>query len=252
MEKTRFTIQLAEKNIEIESICPELKTFCQAYLTDCSEKLDFSISWTEETLLAEQRRLQETGSSLLYLETFAALRAIAEQLPQYDRMVFHGAAITYNDGAYLFAAPSGTGKTTHIRLWKEYLGAQTDIVNGDKPILSVEGSNVRVHGTPWAGKENWHKNRSAALKGICFLQQAKENMIQRLEPSQCLERLMKQVYLPEDRHAAGRTLELLDGMVRHVPVYLLYCNISEDAVRYSFEEMTGLDFITHRRKYHEN
>ena len=83
---------------------------------------------------------------------------------------------------YLFTAPSGTGKSTHIRLWRQFLGEAGHIVNGDKPFLSVEEGKVFVWGSPWAGKENWQKNRKAPLHGICLLKQGQKNKICRLQP----------------------------------------------------------------------
>ena len=52
--------------------------------------------------------------------------------------------------------------------------------------------------------------------------------------------LMQQVYLPEEERAATRTLELLDELTAQIPFYLLRCDMSEKAVKCSFEELTGL------------
>lgn len=179
-----------------------------------------------------------------YLETLAVLRKIAEQLPLRRRMLMHGAAIEYGGRAYLFCAPSGTGKTTHIRLWREHLGDAVQIINGDKPFVEVppEGAPI-VHGTPWAGKEGWQRNASAPLAGVCFLSQAPANSIRALSPAEALDRAIRQTYLPSVPEAAGLTLELLDGLLARVPLYALACNISPDAVRCSFETMTGQRFL---------
>ncbi len=49
----------------------------------------------------------------------------------------HGAVVSWKQEGYIFTAPSGTGKTTHVRLWKEHLGPDVEIINGDKPVLEV-------------------------------------------------------------------------------------------------------------------
>lgn len=253
-----FTIQLADKLIHIESIYPEMKTFCKDYLTEDTTP-DFSVHWTEEDIQNEQDLSSDLAAyTPQYLETLAALRKISEKMPLYHRMLMHGAAITYRDDAYLFTAPSGIGKSTHIKLWRKYLHDDVDIVNGDKPILSVDtpsrseadsldpkSISIRVHGTPWAGKEHWQKNRNAELKGICFLKQSTHNTIQRLQPADFLPALMKQVYIPSDTIAAGFTLDMLDVILTHVPLYLLNCDISEEAVRCSFEALTGEAYPIH-------
>lgn len=238
-----FNIRLAGLTIGLNSEYPALKDFCQDYLAE-EKAPDFSVSITRKECMEEQKRSFETGQeySFDYLAQLALLRRIGNILPAYGRCLLHGASITYQGSAYLFAAPSGTGKSTHIRLWKEYLGSGVEIVNGDKPILSVEDSQILIHGTPWAGKEGWQRNRSAVLRGICLLKQGKKNRIERQEPWSCLPRLLKQIYLPQEEGMAGETLRLLDRLLDIVPVYQLECDRSEEAVRCSFEAMTELPY----------
>ncbi len=239
-----FTVELADKKFQIHSIYPELKHFFKDYLVEDGTH-DFNVSWSEEEILAEQEYSEEKNFPPTYLETLAALRKISEILPTQQRFLMHGASITYGDKAYLFTATSGTGKSTHISLWRKYLGEQVQIVNGDKPFLSIGNTRedgkreVRIYGTPWAGKENWQRNRSATLGGICFLCRGTTNTIRRIEPAECLPLLMKQIYIPKDVVAAGSTLELIDLLITNIPLYVLECDISEDAVRCSFEAMTG-------------
>ena len=236
----KFIVELADKYIEINSVHDELKNFFKDYLiTDVTP--DFSVSLSKEDILAEQEATSENQFSPTYLETLALLRKLAEILPSYSRILMHGASISYNDHAYLFTAPSGTGKSTHIRLWKKYLGDDVKIVNGDKPFISLEDEPM-IYGSPWAGKENWHRNCKMPLKGICFVQRGTTNSIRRIEASDCLSLLFKQVYLPADTLAAGLTLELVDILIKKVPLYVLTCDMSEDAVRCSFEALTGLSY----------
>ncbi len=235
-----FIVGLADKYIEINSVYDELKNFFKDYIvTDVTP--DFSVSLSKEDILAEQEATSENQFSPTYLETLALLRKLAEILPSHSRILMHGASISYNEHAYLFTAPSGTGKSTHIRLWKKYLGDDVKIVNGDKPFISLENEPM-IYGSPWAGKENWHRNCKMPLKGICFVQRGTTNSIRRIEASDCLSLLFKQVYLPADTLAAGLTLELVDMLIKKVPLYVLSCDMSEDAVKCSFETLTGLTY----------
>lgn len=236
----KFTVRLADKRIALECIHPELKRFFKDYLDDGEP--DLVVSLTQDDILGELSRTEEQGFSMIYLETLAILRKLAEVLPSHRRFLMHGACIKYDGKAYIFTAPSGTGKSTHIRLWRKNLGNDVDIVNGDKPFLAVEDSQVLVYGTPWAGKENWQKNHSAPLHGICLLSRGEQNWIRQISPAESLTFLLRQIYLPANTEAAGLTLELLDAMLKNVPVYLLECDMSEDAVRCSFEAMTGLPY----------
>mgnify|MGYP003297705073 FL=1 len=236
----KFIVGLADKYIEINSVYDELRNFFKDYLvTDVTP--DFSVSLSNDDILAEQEATSENQFSPTYLETLALLRKLAEILPSHSRILMHGASISYNDHAYLFTAPSGTGKSTHIRLWKRYLGDDVKIVNGDKPFISLEDEPM-IYGSPWAGKENWHRNCKMPLKGICFVQRGTTNSIRRIEASECLSLLFKQVYLPADTLAAGLTLELVDTLIKKVPLYVLTCDMSEEAVKCSFEALTGLSY----------
>lgn len=243
LDMDRFVVRIADKVIEIQSRFPFLQEFCRDYVVD-NQEAEFAVMVSDEEFV--ERKRCSPAMSEDYLEGLCIYRKIAEQLPYHNRFVFHGASITFEQDGYLFTAPSGTGKSTHISGWKKYLKGAVDIVNGDKPVISVEHMgdkvSVKVHGSPWAGKECWQKNRSASLNGICFVRQGKENRIQRLEAGQCLDMLMNQVYLPQDGGAVGLTLELLDKMITNVPAYLLECDISEEAVKCSFEAMTGLNY----------
>ena len=236
-----FIVKLAEKTIEINNIYPETKEFCKEYLVE-NMFPDFSINITPEDIEFEQTYSLENGYSLPYLETLTILRKISDILPLHQRILMHGESISYHGQAYLFTAPSGTGKSTHIRLWKKYLGADVKIVNGDKPFISLENNTPTIYGTPWAGKERWQRNCSEPLKGICFLQRGTTNSIRKMNPEECLSLLFHQVYIPNDPLSAGLTLELLDTLLKTVPIYLLQCDMSEEAVRCSFETLTGLSY----------
>lgn len=242
-----FTVKLADKTVYVEHIHPELKEFCKDYLVEATAP-DFSIQLTPDDILLEKEQAMEQTFSEAYLETLALLRKISEVFPLHHRILIHGASISYQDKAYLFTAPSGTGKSTHIRLWKKYLGDDVGIVNGDKPFLSLDTKDSDgkmipyIYGTPWAGKERWQKNCVMPLNGICFIQRGTDNTIRRIQPEECLSLLFNQVYIPSDSASVGLTLELMDALLKSVPFYLLQCDMSEDAVRCSFEAMTGLTY----------
>lgn len=244
-QELKYDIQLADLIIEVYPRYPTLKEFCKDYI--CSEDVikhssqdkRLTIRITDEDINKEKEMSEEEWTPQ-YLETLAALRKISDQMPEYHRFLCHGAAITWKEKGYLFTAPSGTGKSTHISLWRKYLGEDVQIVNGDKPFMKAEGEEIKIYGSPWAGKEGWQKNRSTTLDAICILEQSKENKIKKLEPSQSVPRLIRQIYFTENAAYAGKTLELMDLLLKKVPVYLLECDISKEAVRCSFEALTGM------------
>ena len=60
-----------------------------------------------------------------------------------------------------------------------------------------------------------------------------------ISSSHCLIDLFNQIYMPADSESASMTYELIDRLVSKVPLYRLSCDISEDAVRASFEALTS-------------
>lgn len=229
----KIDILLADLKINIEHKYDYISYLCKDYISQ-SDTPDIIAKADNAAILKEKELVP--SAPIESCESLCIYRAIGEQLPHFDRFVFHGAAIEYGGNAYLFTAPSGTGKTTHINLWKQYLGDKVDIINGDKPIIKA-GNISTVYGTPWAGKEGYQRNTSAPLKAICILKQGKENKITKLELAEAVNHLMRQVYLPKNQISLSATLSLLGKMIENTPVYLLECDISKQAFETSFNQM---------------
>lgn len=178
---------------------------------------------------------------------------VREEFPKFGRFIAHMAVVAYNGSAYAFAAPSGTGKTTHIRLWKDAFGPDATVINGDKPLLKLGDPSaneplVTAYGTPWGGKEGWQTNASAPLAGLCFLARGNVDECHRISPAAAFKPAMRQIYIPTDPQSALLTLDFLDVLLRSVPLYQLSCTMEKSAVKASFEAMTGLDFNTHAKE----
>ena len=222
--------------------CPPLyQECCRAYETaECGAEAELKIDLYPSDI--------EDGYRAQYLNFSAVLRRLGEWLPMKDVILCHGAAISVRFGkqteGYLFMAPSGTGKTTHIRLWKKYLGDIVEIVNGDKPFISREENGLWVHGSPWAGKEKMQSNTKAPLKGICFLQRGEKDWTENLEGAQALWLLLRQIYIPHNSRSAAQTLEIAEAILREVPIYRLHCDMSENAVICSYEALTDRGYGT--------
>lgn len=227
-------ICLAEIPISVDSENEFMADFCRQYITDDNPL--FSVSTTKEKITAEVENAPEP-TTYEYAETLCLYREMAEILPLYNRAVFHGAAIEYGGKAYLFTAPSGTGKTTHIALWRKYLGEKVNIINGDKPILRLTDNGFTVYGTPYAGKERWQRNVSAPLGGICMLSQGRENRIEKAENGLFVS-LFHQIYKPHGKDAMQKTMTIVKELCE-VPCFSLACDISEDAVKTAFEALTN-------------
>lgn len=244
----RFFLSAAGIPAEIAANYPLTRRLCRDYeLPPPDAPVSIRVSVTPEEMARMAASGELTQPSPGYLEFLCVQEQLAAQLPAFDRFLLHGAAVAYGGAAYLFTAPSGTGKSTHIRLWRQYLGSGASVINGDKPFFSLEeDGGIRVWGSPWAGKEGWQRPTSALLRGICVLERGADR-IRRLSPAEALESLFCQTYHRDDPALEYRTLGFLDALLRAVPVCRLSCGMTEDAVRCSFEALTGLTYESERR-----
>ena len=236
--------RIADKVIEINSIYKEVHDYCSDYLTD--EKTDFSVFTTQADIDSECRKsaredeIEEKPTRQFtesYLEELAVYRKIAEKMIGYDTILFHGSAIAVDGEAYLFTARSGTGKSTHTRLWRQFLGDKAVIVNDDKPLLKITNGSVIVYGTPYNGKHRLGSNIAVPLKAICILTRSAENHIEQITREQAYPMLIQQVYRPAEITLLQKTLSLTDRLSDSVRLYRLGCNMDISAAKIAYEGM---------------
>lgn len=255
-EASPFCMRIADLAVRVHPLHAQIAQLCRDYIAcdaDPEACVDFDVRVTQTDINFERDMATEgTDWTDAYLETLAVQRAIANRLPGQRRLLVHGAVIEFEGRAYLFTAPSGTGKSTHIRLWRQYLGDAVRVINGDKPFVRIPERREElpvVYGTPWAGKEGWQRNDSAPLAGIVLLSRSEPgaSSIRLASAAFNIDKIMRQVYFPPDAAGSVLALDLLDAMLARVPVYDLACDMSEDAVRASFEGLTGLDYHNYVR-----
>ena len=236
--------KIADKVVEVNSIYDEVHEYCSDYQTD--EPADYSITTTQADIDFEREKSaredeiegipirQFTDS---YLEELAVYRKIAEKMLNFDTVLFHGSVVAVDGVGYLFTAKSGTGKSTHTRLWREYFGERAVMVNDDKPLLHIADSGVVAYGTPYNGKHRLGTNTSVPLKAICILTRSADNHIEPITREQAYTMLLQQVYRPADMLKMAKTLELVDRLADGVKLYRLGCNMDISAAKIAYEGM---------------
>ena len=177
-------------------------------------KEDFSEA-TLHILRKEDRQFALNNALMLMFAFSTACRGALEM----------HSSVVINDGkGYLFLGRSGTGKSTHSRLWIENIPG-TVLLNDDNPILRLmpDGS-ARVFGSPWSGKTPCYKAEDVPAGAVVQLKQAPYNKIERLHALQAYATLMSSAssFRPFKGLADGwhRTLE---GLVGVLPCYMLEC-----------------------------
>ena len=111
----QFCLQLAGLSVSVASQYSQVEHMCSGYEVPKGASSDIDVRIDPQDIDAER---DEGAWSDAYLETLAVYRQIAEALPAFDRMLVHGALLSFQGEGYLFAAPSGTGKSTHALLWR--------------------------------------------------------------------------------------------------------------------------------------
>lgn len=151
-------------------------------------------------------------------------------------LLLHCAYILTRQGAILFTAPSGTGKSTQAGLWERYCGAKT--VNGDRAALRCKDGVLRAHGLPISGSSDRCENVSAPVLAVVGLSQAGENSLTRLTGRRALQELLQGIYhLLEHGDELPELYEKAAEMVQNTPVYHLACLPEESAVRLLEDEL---------------
>ena len=215
--------------------------FCRNYLIEGETEYDIKATATAEEIEAEKQANAPKYPDG-YIENICLYRSLCRQLPDFDRFLLHAAVLEKDGNAYAFLGKSGAGKSTHTGLWIKYMDG-VKILNGDKPIISMDGDGFTVYGTPWNGKEGRGYNGSAPLRSLCFVEKASVNEITELTRSEVAMRIFTQILLPTDEKNAAKTLELIDKLIESVPSYLLRCDMTEEAVKICYEGLTGRTYV---------
>ncbi|MBQ7699418.1 MAG: hypothetical protein IJT49_03635 [Clostridia bacterium] len=213
----------------------QLYPYCRGFYREPEDDA-FDASVTTEEIEAEADKFSSVRTSPM-LESLAVYRKISEYLPYKDSFLFHASALAVDGEAYVFAAESGTGKSTHARLWRQCFGDRVTMVNDDKPVITVKDGKTYISGTPWNGKHRLSTDITVPVKAICFLQRGKENRIEKADADTVFEKLWAQTYKPAEKEALMHTLRLLSAVMQTVDFYRLECNMEPEAAEISYNGM---------------
>lgn len=223
--------KVADLIIEVPEV-GDLFPRCREYLCNGNEGADIII---RTDLFRPELWTQFTTERYIYFE---AGNHFSYNLLKFGGIVLHASAIVYNEKAYLFSAPSGTGKSTHTRLWQQIFGEKAEIINDDKPALRCIDGIWYAYGTPWCGKDGINSNKKAPLAGICFLKQAEANRIRRLSNAEAVQKIIWQTMHGFKREESlDRMLASVDSLVRKIPVFELENRPEVEAAMLSYETM---------------
>lgn len=238
--------KIADHIFEVHSLFADIHLLCEAYAVE--EQPTFCITVTPENLTAERAvwesevekgHIPAGNVTDSFLETVFVHQTLADMLVKDGYLLFHGSAIAVDGEAYLFTAPSGTGKSTHTRLWREHFGDRAIMVNDDKPILKITENGTTVYGTPWNGKHRLSRNIAVPLKALIQLERAEENHIEPIDKKTAYPILFRQAHRPADPVGMVAVMKMLDQLSEHTALYRLGCNMQPEAAIVAYEGMNG-------------
>ena len=175
-------------------------------------------------------------------------------------VAIHSSVISLNGGAVLFLGESGTGKSTHTRLWREHIPG-AELLNDDSPIVRIVQTadadpicgavqnpadapaaaaetpdasaattgapkpQAMVFGAPWSGKTPCYRNVCQPIRAIVRLSQAPHNRIRRLRAIEAIGALLPSCppSFAHDETLEDAVCATVSAVVAQVPVYHLEC-----------------------------
>ncbi len=149
--------------------------------------------------------------------------------------LFHAASVSYKGLGYLFLGKSGTGKSTHARLWLKY-NEGSELFNDDNPVVRLfekDGKKFAVaYGSPWSGKTPCYKNVKMEIGAFVLLSQAPFNKISPLKGVSAYAAIVPSISgMRWDKKIADGLHMTQNGLASNVPVWYLECLPDEDAAK---------------------
>lgn len=219
-----------------DPIVPEgQQLYCKNGITAYAEEEGTLLLYGDENrgMVAFASRLRHSGRHTIYVTQEAAQHMAfgsrlggimngEELLLRHDALVLHSSLVSYKGRGILFSGPSGMGKSTQADLWKQTFGAE--ILNGDRAVIRLTENGFRAGGSPWCGSSGIYSRESVPVDAIVLLRQAKENRIIPADPKIAFREIYCQCIVHDwDRTFVDRLCDLIQGLVRQVPVYILSC-----------------------------
>ncbi|MBE7016074.1 MAG: hypothetical protein E7417_04545 [Ruminococcaceae bacterium] len=228
--------KIADITVDLGYKYNRLKKQAEAYKINEDSKPDMTIYLSDAFL--EQKHKENPHLSVEDCEYIFTSSVFYTGMLQYGGFMLHSSAVIMDGRAYLFSAPSGTGKSTHTGLWQKAFGEKVQILNDDKPAIRAIEDGVFAYGTPWSGKTDLNINVKAPIAGICFLERSETNWIEKMDIGSAISALLNQTIRPFEMHDMDLLLGHIEKVLTSVPVYKMGCNISEEAAIMAYNEMS--------------
>lgn len=180
---------------------------------------------------SEMRYSLDTALMLLY--TFSSSK--------HSTLLLHASTVECEGKGYLFLGKSGTGKSTHSRLWLEHIKG-SELLNDDNPIVRIIDGAAYVYGSPWSGNTSCYRNRMIAVGGIVRLHQAPLNRITPIAGVKAYATLLPSCSGMKWNHEMAEAIHsTISRVIERVPIYCLECLPNQEAAHLSYKVMRSIN-----------
>ena len=155
-------------------------------------------------------------------------------------IAIHSSVVVKEHEAVLCLGESGTGKSTHTRLWRENIeGAK--LLNDDSPIVRIIDGKCIVYGSPWSGKTPCYVNKHVPARAFMRLSQAPYNKIYRLPALSAIGAILPSCppAFAYDSALQDHICNTVSDIISCTPVYHLECLPDAAAAELSYSTIFG-------------
>lgn len=164
--------------------------------------------------------------------------AFGQRVLSNNTALIHSSVVENGEYAVSFLGKSGTGKSTHSRLWIS-TNEGFNLLNDDNPAVRIDGDDVFIYGTPWSGKTACYINKKRKLMSIIRLTQAKENKMdwKNKGVESLLALLPSFTAIRWNQTIFSSMLSVLENIIQRVSVGQLYCLPNPEAAELCYNEI---------------
>ncbi len=221
---------IVEMNPKYERTSKQAKPYLIDTTIEPAFKLDLSIDRMNELKVTYHYLTLEDIEYIFLGQLFY------KYILQHDGILLHSSCVVKDNKAYLFSAPSGTGKSTHTTLWLEEF-EDAYILNDDKPAIIYKDNTLYAAGTPFSGKHDISRNLLVPIQGICFLERSEENWIKEIDKKQAIFEILNQTERVPYEEDMNLILHHISNIVSNITIHKMGCNISKEAVYTAYNKM---------------
>lgn len=228
-------LRVADLNVELNIGGKRMEQKISKYLYDFKGDSDIKVCVKRDFIrqrCSENKNLNPEDAEYMLTGT-----SFYSKLVDFEGIMLHASAVAYQNRAYLFSAPCGTGKSTHASIWMKIF-PESVILNDDKPALRCIGEKVFAYGTPWSGKTDIQQNISAPVAGIAFIERSKHNSVERMDKEKAVINILSQTIGAVNVDRTQKLATTVEKIIKNVPVYLLKCNMDDEAAIVAYSEMS--------------